>query len=43
MANNVPAAKSKLSVAATYPNRKGIAPGIAPTKIEIVETLLRGV
>jgi hypothetical protein len=33
----------KSSVAATKPNKKGIAPGIAPTKIEIVEILFRGV
>ena len=43
MANSVPAASPKSSVAATYPNKKGIAPGIAPTKIEIVETRLSGV
>ena len=43
IANKVPAANPKSSVAATYPSKKGIAPGTAPTKIDIVETLLSGV
>ena len=43
MANNVPAAIPKSSVAATHPNKNGIAPGIAPTNIEMVESLFNGV
>ena len=33
----------KNPLAADHPIKGGIAPGIAPTKIEIVETLLSGV
>ena len=43
MANKTPADKPKSSVAATQPNKKGIAPGIAPTKIDIVDNLFKGV
>ena len=43
MKNNNIAKELTLSVAATYPNINGIAPGIAPTNIDIVDILLRGV
>ena len=39
----MPAENPKSSVAATHPRRKGIAPGMAPTKIEIVDNLFNGV
>ena len=43
MEKSVPPTNSKLSVAATHPNKKGIAPGMAPTKTEIVDMRFNGV
>ena len=43
IAKRVPPNNSNSSVAATHPNKKGIAPGIAPTKTDAVEIRLRGV
>ena len=43
MPKSVPAAIPKLSVAATKPNKNGIAPGTAPTVIAKGEIRLRGV
>ena len=43
IANRIPAAKPKSLVAATHPSRTGIAPGKAPIKTEIADTLFKGV
>ena len=43
MAKRVPPTNSKSSVAATHPNQKGIAPGMAPIKTEIVDVRFNGV
>ena len=39
----MPGSISKSFVTATQPNMNGMAPGKAPTKTEMGETLLRGV
>ncbi len=41
--NNSTEKELTLSVAATWPNINGIAPGIAPTNIDIVDILFNGV
>ena len=43
IAKRVPPYNSKSSVAATQPSKKGMAPGIAPIKTDVVEIRFRGV
>ena len=43
IAKRVPPNNSKSSVAATQPNKKGMAPGIAPINTDAVETRFKGV